>query len=207
MTPTPLIKAFPSICAFIDAERPLIAQAIVDLQVTHIENNKITCTTEHEHSYQILTTPVQKAYLNKVATDHFNCPATIEIHHVSPPSPDSTKPEAERRTSNMLNFMQKQLLYTWAIDPLNRTLMEQHSDNDAATAATEKLGFQITSNNIAGMRRQCGIEKIKPKPEPADIDLVALFERVQRYGLHLDALEQSLTDIEARLKSLEASND
>lgn len=201
--PAPLAHAFPHLVAEIDADRPLISAALVDVQVTEITADTIRCNVTTSHSYDLLTSASQHDYLNTVACKHLKHPnatfifyndrpttaeqdmgelprpasfslETTAIAPQEPPPPATTNGTPQR---NALKIMDRLSLITWMQIPENKEYVEKQTDAEAAIRATNDLQIAITAGNIIGIRTNLGIKKFKPeKPAdpPADVDLAAL---------------------------------
>jgi hypothetical protein len=248
MSPTPFATAFPHLAAQIDAERPLISAALIDILVTDIQDDFILAEVTTQHSYDLLTSATQHDYLNRALTSSWRRPASVSLtrHIPSAPLPDNGTTALDaaiaqsnaKRTANTLTFTERATLQFWMQQADNAAYVANESDTDAAIKATQDLaakGIAVTAGNISGMRKILGIDKVKKTPPPPahDIDLVALQAQVQQHHLQLDPiaglnlaealvnlrdsmckLEQlvielrgPLEEYDARLKSLEASND
>lgn len=248
MNPTPFATAFPHLAAQIDAERPLISAALIDILVTQIGNHHIVAEVTTQHSYELLTMPSQHEYLHKALSRHWDRNASFMLtrHIPSTPPPDIVTPALDaaiaqsnaKRTANTLTFTERAALQFWMQQEVNEAYVANESDTDAALKATQDLadkGIAVTAGNIAGMRKILRIDKVKKTPPPPahDIDLVALQAQVQQHHIQLDPiaglnlaealvnlrdsmcklentinrLREQTTAHDARLTSLEASND
>lgn len=193
MQPTPFLTAFPKLAALIDAERPLISAALLDIRVTQIGESTLHADVTTEHSYDILTSPAQQTYLNSALSRHFERSAvfhfTLNLPSEPPPAPanNGQPPQPPKRTANTLTFTERAALQAWMNQPANTEFVANEADTQAAANAQLDLGFDITPGNIGSMRKILGIEKVKPlKPAPVhDIDLVALHAQVQQHHLQL----------------------
>jgi hypothetical protein len=225
MQPTPLATAFPKLAALIDAERPLISAALLDILVTHIGDDHILAEVTTPHSYDILTSPSQHDYLNRALSKHWDREASVALtlHIPSIPPPPANK---RTRTTNALTFTERATLQYWMQQADNEAYVATESDNAAAIKATQDLAekaITITAGNIASMRKILGIDKVKPaKPaaEPAhNIDLAALQAKVIEHGIQLDPLKDNdlatilsglrnhLLKLEERIETLESANN
>jgi hypothetical protein len=193
MQPTPLTTALPRLAAQIDAERPLISAALLDILVTEIGDDVIIAEVTTQHSYDILTSPAQHEYLNRALSTHWDKPASVSLtlHIPSNPPPTtanhSQPPQTSlKRIANTLAFRERTALQQWMSQDENRAFVANESDADAARQATQDFalmvkamagaehecepafpGLIITAGNIASMRKLLGIEKVKPvKPAP-----------------------------------------
>jgi hypothetical protein len=248
MNPTPFATAFPHLAAQIDAERPLISAALIDILVTGIDASGIEADVTTQHSYDMLTSPTQQTYLNASLANHWGTPASIAFHRhnssaqppgiVTPALDAAIAQSNAKRTANTLTFTERASLQFWMQQEVNQAYVANESDADAAVKATQDLadkGIAVTAGNIAGMRKILRIDKVKKTPPPPahDIDLVALQAQVQQHHLQLDTiaglnlaealvnlrdsmckledtiarLHKQTTAHDARLTSLEASND
>lgn len=194
MNPTPFATAFPHLAAQIDAERPLISAALIDILVTHIGDDHILAEVTTPHSYELLTIPSQNEYLHKALSRHWGKDASFSLtrHIPSAPPPDIAQSNA-KRTANTLTFTERAALQFWMQQEVNEAYVANESDTDAALKATQDLADKrivITSGNIAGMRKILRIDKVKKTPPPTahDIDLVALQAQVQQHHLQLDPI-------------------
>lgn len=201
--PAPLAHAFPHLVAEIDADRPLISAALVDVQVTEITADTIRCNVTTSHSYDLLTSASQYDYLNTVACKHLKLPNAVFIFYndrpttaeqdmgelprpasfslettanapQEPPPPATTNGGPQR---NALKIMDRVALIAWMRLPENTEFVAKETDAAAAIKATTDLKIDITAGNIIGIRTNLGIKKFKPeKPAdpPADVDLASL---------------------------------
>jgi hypothetical protein len=237
MQPTPFLIAFPKLAALIDAERPLISAALLDIVVTDIHEFAISCDVTAQHSYDILTSVSQRNYLNQALSRHWEKEAEFRTYLAIPQVKEATgiRPITQKRTANTLTFTERAALQTWMSQPANTAFVANEADTQAAANAQLDIGFDITPGNIGSMRKILGIRKLKPhKPAPVhDIDLVALHAQVQQHHLQLgpisglnlaealinlrDTLHKletivlqlrgPLEDLDQRVKSLEATDD
>lgn len=215
MSPTPLTTALPKLAAQIDAERPLISAALLDLRVTQIDDTVIHTDVITQHSYDILTSASQQDYLDGVLSRHFGRPTTfsfsLNLPTAEPPLSPVPTP-ASPRTNNTLTFTERAALQHWMSVTENHVFVARESDTAAARKATHDFramvkalpgaesdcepafpDITITAGNIASMRKILGIEKLKPQPAVAlakagDIDLVALHAKVAQHDLQLDPI-------------------
>jgi hypothetical protein len=207
MNPTPFSTAFPHLAAQIDAERPLISAALLDILVTDIRDDFILAEVTTQHSYDLLTSSTQHDYLNRALTSSWRRPASVSLtrHIPSAPPPDNVTPALDaaiaqsntkrtaKRTANTLTFTERAALQFWMQQADNAAYVANESDTDAAIKATQDLaakGIAVTAGNISGMRKILGIDKVKKTPPPPahDIDLVALQAQVQQHHLQLDPI-------------------
>jgi len=213
MTPTPLTAAFPKLAAAIDAERPLISAALLDIRITDIRDNTVVADVINEHSFTILTSSSQQCYLDTALSNHMGHAATflfnLAFDKQELPLQSNTGP---KRTSNTLTFTERNQLQQWMQQPANTDLVALDSDTVAAKQASTDLALAITPGNIASMRKILGVEKIKPAKAamvPAhDIDLLALYARVEQHHLQLDpiagiSIAEVLTNLRDDLHALE----
>lgn len=121
------------------------------------------------------------------------------------PTQDAANPKPTRAQPNHLTLKQSIELYRWMDRPDHREYVAKESDADTAAKASQELGFAITAPNILHIRKELGIQKIKPAKDPAtagDVDLVALHAQVQTLDSKLTeqtALTGKLQEIIDRL--------
>lgn len=229
--PAPLAHAFPHLVAEIDADRPLISAALVDVQVTEITADTIRCNVTTSHSYDLLTSDSQHDYLNTVACKHLKLPTALFIFYndrpttaeqdmgelprpasfslettanapQEPPPPAATNGTPQR---NALNFTDRSKLSDWMKIPENREYVEKQTDAEAAIRATNALQIAITAGNITGMRNTLGITKFKPeKPAdpPADVDLAALQKQFDAVKIDAANTTEVINTLVAHVKFL-----
>lgn len=115
-------------------------------------------------------------------------------------------PAAPRAVPNRLTILQTCELAKWMDTPEIRDLVAKEADTKVAELATEKLGFHVTAGNIGGTRRALNIEKAKPTPapQPDDINLAELQQKVQTLGADHDALKIRCTGVEQAVETLRA---
>jgi hypothetical protein len=176
---TTLAQAFPAIAAQIDAERVLLTRPIAEHTTCEWSDKEILLHCEDDSTYQLLTTPSQASYLRTAFSLPIYAMRQLPAPAKDPsdPSPSSDLPSTEpkRRTANALNFLERDALRHWMLEPMSTHLVAHGSDTEAATQASIALenafaGLVITPGNIASMRKLLGIEKIKPeKPQPAQL--------------------------------------
>jgi len=218
--PAPLSHAFPHLVAQIDAERPRIAAALLDVIVTEITADTLRCNVTTQHSYDLLTSHRQYDYLNTVACKHLkvsnavfifdnDTPTTAEqdmgelplpasehvVHALACPASAPQSPTPQR---NALKFNDRSRLSEWMKLPENKDYVEKQTDAESAIRATNALQIAITPANITGMRLTLGIQKFKPappEPPPAatDIDLIALQKQLTDQGLKLESTRLEAT--------------
>lgn len=191
--PAPLAHAFPHLVAEIDADRPLIAAALVDVQVITITGQIIYCNVLTQHSFEILTTSSQSGYLDNVAAKHLKQPGAVFMFYNDRPTtaeqdmgelprpasfslettanaPQELPPPATTNGSpqrNALKIMDRVALIAWMRLPENTEFVAKETDAAAAIKATTDLKIDITAGNIIGIRTNLGIKKFKPEKPAA----------------------------------------
>lgn len=226
MKPTPFTTAFPQLAAEIDAARPLISAALLDIRVTDIGDFTVNADVITQHSYDILTRQTQFDYLNQALSTHWQKTAGFFFKfqpETAPVNPDIVTPalasaiaqEPVKRTSNALTFLERQLLQHWMQQPDNAAYVAKESDASAAGKATLDIAeakpsecpLFITAGNIQSMRKLLGIEKIKltkapESPELIQIPLADLQARLSVHEERLDTLTVQGTGMQATIADL-----
>lgn len=229
--PAPLAHAFPHLVAEIDADRPLIAAALVDVQVIKITDQIIYCNVLTQHSFEILTTSSQSGYLDNVAAKHLKHPGAVFMFYndrpttaeqdmgelprpasfslettanapQEPPPPATTNGGPQR---NALKIMDRVALIAWMRLPENTEFVAKETDAAAAIKATTDLKIDITAGNIIGIRTNLDIKKFKPeKPAnpPADVDLASLQKQFEAVKIDAANTTEVINTLVAHVKFL-----
>jgi len=211
---TTLAQAFPAIAAQIDAERVLLTRPIAEHTTCEWSDKEILLHCEDDSTYQLLTTPSQSSYLRTAfalpihAMRKLPAPAPAKDPSDPSPSSDLPTPEPRKRTANALNFLERDALRHWMLEPESTHLVAHGSDTEAATQASIALenaftGLVITPGNVASMRKLLGIEKIKPeKPQPAQLPDGLTLADLQKQ-LHTLQTNQSIAEAAQQANQLD----
>jgi hypothetical protein len=209
---TTLAQAFPAIAAQIDAERVLLTRPIAEHTTCEWSDKEILLHCDDDATYQLLTTPSQSSYLRTAFALPIHAMRGLPAPEKDPadPSPSSDLPSTEpkRRTANALNFLERDALRHWMLEPESTHLVAHGSDTEAATQASIALenafaGLVITPGNIASMRKLLHIEKIKPeKPQPAQLPDGLTLADLQKQ-LHTLQTNQAITESATQANQLD----
>lgn len=119
-----------------------------------------------------------------------------DIPPPTPPTPETTAPKA---TKNVLRIREIVALHEWVT--VHTADCRTQPDTKLAAIAQAELEFTVTAANIAGMRAEIGIEKLK-KEAPPSMD-----EQVQQLRGLIELERVTRLLLEGRVSALEAGTD